>query len=67
VVTALLWAKGAQKGKTFDYKLWFSDVYVRTFGMELRVWASVSSTRNHAVTGAASRPWCSAKNNQKKR
>jgi ketosteroid isomerase-like protein len=30
VVTALLWAKGAQKGKSFDYKLWFSDVYVRT-------------------------------------
>jgi ketosteroid isomerase-like protein len=30
VVTALLWAKGTQKGKSFDYKLWFSDVYVRT-------------------------------------
>ena len=30
VITALLWAKGAQKGKSFDYKLWFSDVYVRT-------------------------------------
>jgi ketosteroid isomerase-like protein len=30
VVTALLWAKGAQNGKSFDYKLWFSDVYVRT-------------------------------------
>ena len=30
VVTALLWAKGAQKGKSFDYKLWFSDVHVRT-------------------------------------
>jgi ketosteroid isomerase-like protein len=29
VVTALLWAKGTQKGKIFDYKLWFSDVYVR--------------------------------------
>jgi ketosteroid isomerase-like protein len=30
VVTALLWAKGVQKGKSFEYKLWFSDVYVRT-------------------------------------
>lgn len=30
VVTALLWAKGTDKGKPFDYKLWFSDVYVRT-------------------------------------
>ena len=30
VVTALLWAKGAEDGKTFDYKLWFSDTYVRT-------------------------------------
>ena len=30
VVTALLWVKGAQEGKAFDYKLWFSDTYVRT-------------------------------------
>lgn len=30
VVTALLWVKGADKGKPFDYKLWFSDTYVRT-------------------------------------
>jgi len=30
VVTALLWAKGAEEGKPFDYKLWFSDIYVRT-------------------------------------
>ncbi len=30
VVTALLWAKGTEKGKKFEYKLWFSDVYVRT-------------------------------------
>lgn len=29
VVTALLWAKGVEEGKSFDYKLWFSDVYVR--------------------------------------
>jgi ketosteroid isomerase-like protein len=30
VVTALLWAKGTEGGKPFDYKLWFSDTYVRT-------------------------------------
>ena len=30
VITALLWVKGAGEGKSFDYKLWFSDVYVRT-------------------------------------
>jgi ketosteroid isomerase-like protein len=30
VVTALLWAKGTEEGKPFDYKLWFSDIYVRT-------------------------------------
>lgn len=32
VITALLWAKGTQEGKGFDYKLWFSDTYVRTSG-----------------------------------
>ena len=30
VVTALLWAKGTNRGEPFDYKLWFSDTYVRT-------------------------------------
>ena len=30
VVTALLWLKGTGEGKPFDYKLWFSDTYVRT-------------------------------------
>ena len=30
VVTALLWAKGTEDGKAFDYQLWFSDTYVRT-------------------------------------
>jgi ketosteroid isomerase-like protein/quinol monooxygenase YgiN len=30
VVTALLWAKGIEEGKPFEYELWFSDVYVRT-------------------------------------
>ncbi len=29
VVTALLWAKGTRQGKPFEYKLWFSDTYVR--------------------------------------
>lgn len=32
VVTALLWVKGTDKGQPFDYKLWFSDTYVRTRG-----------------------------------
>jgi ketosteroid isomerase-like protein len=30
VVTALLWIKAEQGGKPIDYKLWFSDTYVRT-------------------------------------
>jgi len=30
VVTAKLWVKGMQGGKSFDRKLWFSDTYVRT-------------------------------------
>ena len=30
VVTALLWLKGVQEGTAFDYRLWFSDTYVRT-------------------------------------
>jgi len=30
VVTALLWIKAVQGGKPIDYKLWFSDTYVRS-------------------------------------
>ncbi|HEY3204497.1 MAG TPA: nuclear transport factor 2 family protein [Thermoanaerobaculia bacterium] len=30
VITAFLWAKGTEDGKPFEYKLWFSDTYVRT-------------------------------------
>jgi ketosteroid isomerase-like protein len=30
IVTALLWIKSVQAGKPADYKLWFSDTYVRT-------------------------------------
>src|SRR3954468_9487599 len=30
VVTALLWIKGVRAGAPIDYKLWFSDTYVRT-------------------------------------
>ncbi|HEY2797852.1 MAG TPA: nuclear transport factor 2 family protein [Thermoanaerobaculia bacterium] len=30
VITALLWEKGTNAGKPFDYKVWFSDTYVRT-------------------------------------
>jgi ketosteroid isomerase-like protein len=32
VVTALLWVKATDGGKPIDYKLWFSDTYVRTPG-----------------------------------
>jgi ketosteroid isomerase-like protein len=34
VITALLWLKGKdlKSGEEFDYKLWFSDTYVRTKG-----------------------------------
>lgn len=30
IVTARLWLKGAQDGRAFDRRLWFSDTYVRT-------------------------------------
>jgi ketosteroid isomerase-like protein len=30
VVTARLWLKGAEQGKAFERRLWFSDTYVRT-------------------------------------
>jgi ketosteroid isomerase-like protein len=30
VVTAKLWGKGTNQGKSFDSILWFSDTYVRT-------------------------------------
>jgi ketosteroid isomerase-like protein len=32
VVTALLLASGTDRGEPFDYKVWFSDTYVRTAG-----------------------------------
>lgn len=32
VITALLWAAGTQDGKPFEYRVWFSDVYVCTPG-----------------------------------
>jgi hypothetical protein len=28
-VTPLLWSKGTDRGEPFDYKVWFSDTYVR--------------------------------------
>lgn len=30
VVTAKLWVKGTEGGKSFEYSLWFSDTYLRT-------------------------------------
>ena len=32
VVTALLWARGTEKGKPFAYQVWFSDTYARIRG-----------------------------------
>jgi ketosteroid isomerase-like protein len=32
VVTALLWARGTEDGKPFEYRVWFSDTYVRLDG-----------------------------------
>lgn len=32
VITALLHAKGSENGQPFDYRLWFSDVYLCTPG-----------------------------------
>jgi ketosteroid isomerase-like protein len=32
VVTALLWIKGTGHGQTFDFKVWYSDTYVKTPG-----------------------------------
>ncbi|MEP6708517.1 MAG: nuclear transport factor 2 family protein [Verrucomicrobiota bacterium] len=43
VVTALLWAKGTEDGKAFDYKLWFSDTYVRTLAGWRYVFAQAST------------------------
>ncbi len=42
VVTALLWAKGKEEGKEFEYRLWFSDTYVRTDGGWRYVFAQAS-------------------------
>jgi ketosteroid isomerase-like protein len=30
VVTAKLWAKGTDQGKPFEWRVWFSDTYIRT-------------------------------------
>jgi ketosteroid isomerase-like protein len=30
VITAKLWEKGTDNGEPFEYRLWFSDTYVRT-------------------------------------
>jgi len=43
VITALLWAKGTEDGKAFDYKLWFSDTYVRTAAGWRYVFAQAST------------------------
>ena len=47
VVTALLWAQGTEGGKAFDYKLWFSDTYVRTPAGWRYVFAQASTRLPH--------------------
>lgn len=32
IVTALLWAKGVEEGRSFEYRVWFSDTYARVNG-----------------------------------
>jgi ketosteroid isomerase-like protein len=50
VVTALLWAKGTEDGKPFDYKLWFSDIYLKT-GKGWRYVFAQASTRIPEASG----------------
>jgi len=50
VVTALLWAKGTHDGKPFDYKLWFSDIYLKTEKGWRYVFAQ-ASTRTPEASG----------------
>ena len=44
VVSALLWAKGTEAGRPFDYRVWFTDTYVRT-PSGWRYWHGQSSMR----------------------
>jgi len=50
VVTAQLWAKGTDRGKPFDRKLWFSDTYVRTSAGWRYVFGQSSLPLNAAVS-----------------
>jgi ketosteroid isomerase-like protein len=43
VITALLRAKGVEDGTAFDYKLWFSDTYVRLNGSWRYVFGQAST------------------------
>ena len=43
VITALLRAKGVDDGTPFDYKLWFSDTYVRIDGTWRYVFGKAST------------------------
>ena len=43
VVTALLWIKAVQEGNPVDYKLWFSDTYIRVGFMRAAIKASRSA------------------------
>jgi ketosteroid isomerase-like protein len=50
VITAKLWEKGTENGKSFDYTVWFSDTYLRT-GSGWRYVFGQSSLPLHAVPG----------------
>ena len=49
VVTALLWAKGTDRGDAFDYQIWFSDTYVR-MEIDWRYVFGQSSLRLHTAS-----------------
>jgi ketosteroid isomerase-like protein len=56
VVTALLWIKATREGKPVDYKLWFSDTYVRTKSGWKYVFGQASIPVASAALRSASAP-----------
>lgn len=49
VVTALLWAKGNEDGKPFEYQIWFSDTYARLGGRWRYVFAQCGTRQSKAL------------------
>jgi ketosteroid isomerase-like protein len=52
VVTALLWAKGTEDGTPFEYRVWFSDTYVRSGGRWWYVFGQSAQRLAPVVSGA---------------